>query len=856
MSRQVFGFFGGAVLAVVLAGVAPGLAVAQTAENNEAQITVTVTPLDGTDFATGTLEHNVPITYYASIQDADGLPDPLVVTWTWRDATSPDAFVVPGAVTGGQFLTHSLTIAGEGAGTTDTVITSASSWTLPIVSSSIGRDLISLNVALELCVSFTDSASNAEKGCMHTTSGTQNTINDPATGRPSLIRNASGTSSGTLTAVAGAVTQGWNLSVNTTHGATNVHSITGNIVPNPSLARPAWATSDLDDPDRLPVGRSTGDFRFSWQRASSADGPWTEVHTHTNVAGSGAGYTTTQADVDAGWLRACVFYEDRAEFEEGGDDTDATTRAASATLCTTARSVTNVNDLPTTAEGGRIYVSVDYNAANPYFFTAEDFGFADADPGDSLASVEITTLPPKNAAVSNLAAFRLGSDTVTAGLDVSLAQIPTLSYYRPTTGAGAGPGYDRFTYKVTDNNGGESAAAGTIEIDLVETNAPARGAPAVIAETSGETAYNEDITLAMSITDSSHSVVDVDGIDTTSLTYQWQFAMPLADDPAAIPPPDAYQDLFGSTNATYTPTQQRVGQYIRGCISFTDSDGNAEGPLCSVPPLPISNTNDAPTSANADITVSTDFHSRRQLGVLSNSRRRTFRSATATPMAATVWPRSSLCPCPRPAPLYVDECSHDRGRRGARQQMSGPRSPSALPVMTVPLWCHRLINLRHLHLQGGGRWQRWHRQHPERNPHHDHKCGAGFAVSGHRCPGSDSHHQQPDRLQRGCGVDRQLRGHRPRRSGLTVPVINDGTIITVASTIDWQWQQADPFRRFWTCPWSDIAGATATGTTSTFTPTQAQVGKHVRACASFTDERWPCRGAALQCAAIGHCQCQ
>ena len=822
MSKQVFGFFGGAVLALAAAVLAPA-AMAQTMPmpppNNEAQITIVVTPANGVDFATGSLEHNVPVRYRASIQDADGLPDPLVVSWKWRTSgIRPDAatYFSSGGNTGATVASASSSVATTGGlGVTSPVLTSVKSY-LPGVGHT-GTVQAAVGATLQLCASFTDAAMNAEEACVHNTAVSVNTINDAPTGRPALFQTATSGSSTTTTAVAGAVTQGWNLYVNTTDGATV--TVGSNTVANPGGTSPAWATTDLADPDGLPRGRTDGDYTVSFQNASSADGPWTEVTTSSTA--DSLNHVVTQADVNAGWLRACVFYEDEGGFDNGGPSDTAAERALG-TVCTTARSVTNVNDLPTTAEGGRIYVSVDYNAANPYFFTAEDFGFADVDPGDSLASVEITTLPPKNAAVSNLAAFRLGSDTVTAGLDVSLAQIPTLSYYRPTTGAGAGPGYDRFTYKVTDNNGGESAAAGTIEIDLVETNAPARGAPAVIAETSGETAYNEDITLAMSITDSSHSVVDVNGIDTTTLTYQWQFAMPLADDPAAIPPPDAYQDLFGSTNATYTPTQQRVGQYIRGCISFTDNDGNAEGPLCSVPPLPISNTNDAPTTANATITASTDYI----VGGTAFYRftPEDFPFSDGDPDGGDSLASVIFVSLPTAGTAYVDGRAMTMGEDVPVSKMDGtPRSagygvPSgATASSTYATFTFRVVDDGS---DGTDNTQSEIRTMTV-NLVQDLQIPATGAPAVTATTSSETAYNE----------DVQLTANYERTTdGITLPAINDNNDY-VAATIDWQWQQADGLES----PWSDIAGATATGTTSTFTPTQAQVGKYVRACASFTD---------------------
>ena len=114
---------------------------------------------------------------------------------------------------------------------------------------------------------------------------------------------------------------------------------------------------------------------------------------------------------------------------------------------------TLANTAPTAANNT---VTTEQGAA--YTFEADDFGFADTDPGDTLASVRIKTLP----AAGTLA---LAGAAVTTDQVVTKAQIDgnSLTF---TPGAGeSGDGYASFTFKVNDGTY-FSAVAYTMTIDV------------------------------------------------------------------------------------------------------------------------------------------------------------------------------------------------------------------------------------------------------------------------------------------------------------------------------------------------------------------------------------------------------
>ena len=116
-------------------------------------------------------------------------------------------------------------------------------------------------------------------------------------------------------------------------GSTDAH--TGNLVEDMSYSFTATAVTDED-------GFDLATAEFSFQRGATVSGTttWTEAQRSTPSAPM-ATYTITQADVDAGMMRVCMFYTDEQGTAEGGPDTNGST------LCTREASVDNVNDDPT-----------------------------------------------------------------------------------------------------------------------------------------------------------------------------------------------------------------------------------------------------------------------------------------------------------------------------------------------------------------------------------------------------------------------------------------------------------------------------------------------------------------------------
>ena len=114
--------------------------------------------------------------------------------------------------------------------------------------------------------------------------------------------------------------------------------------------------------------------------------------------------------------------------------------------------------------------------------------------------------------------------------------------------------YATFTFTVPSDGTASSTPANTMMINVVVPGPiAATGAPTVAATTAGETAYNEDV----SLTATTDGISDPNGIDETTLMWQWEFAAAPAD--GSAPAEGAYADVTGATAATLTPLQVHVG---------------------------------------------------------------------------------------------------------------------------------------------------------------------------------------------------------------------------------------------------------------------------------------------------------
>ena len=193
-----------------------------------------------------------------------------------------------------------------------------------------------------------------------------------------------------------------------------------------------------------------------------------------------------------------------------------------------------------------------------YNFTAADFNFSATTIGDTLASVQILTLPA-------LGTLRLanagGSAPVGANDSVTRAQLDAGSLlYTPRANAN-GTGYAGFLFRVS---GSSSTDASTfpysMTVDVTATDDPATGTPAVLGTAE----------VRRTLTASTADIADVDGLP-GAFTYQWKRY-------------DADGTTFEAnigTNATYTLTATEEGKKVLVEVSFMDVAGTSEGPLVS-----------------------------------------------------------------------------------------------------------------------------------------------------------------------------------------------------------------------------------------------------------------------------------
>ena len=193
-----------------------------------------------------------------------------------------------------------------------------------------------------------------------------------------------------------------------------------------------------------------------------------------------------------------------------------------------------------------------------YNFTAADFNFSATTIGDTLASVQILTLPA-------LGTLRLanadGSAPVDANDFVTRAQLDAGSLlYTPRANAN-GTGYAGFLFRVS---GSSSTDASTfpysMTVDVTATDDPATGTPAVLGTAE----------VRRTLTASTADIADVDGLP-GAFTYQWK----------RYDADGTTSEANIGTSATYTLTATEEGKKVLVEVSFMDVAGTSEGPLVS-----------------------------------------------------------------------------------------------------------------------------------------------------------------------------------------------------------------------------------------------------------------------------------
>ena len=189
-------------------------------------------------------------------------------------------------------------------------------------------------------------------------------------------------------------------------------------------------------------------------------------------------------------------------------------------------------------------------------FAADQFGFDDADSGNTLQQVRIDTLP--DSADGSLA---LDGTAVTAEQVIPVADIPNL-VYTPATNVN---GQATFTFSVSDGTDfSDDVATASLTVDAV--NDPPSGTVTI----AGTPVRGENLTA------NTFAIEDVEGPNVLPFTYQWN-----RDDGTTT------EAISGATSVIYTLTEDDVDAQITVSVEYTDAGGTDEGPLTSAPTAAI-----------------------------------------------------------------------------------------------------------------------------------------------------------------------------------------------------------------------------------------------------------------------------
>ena len=211
--------------------------------------------------------------------------------------------------------------------------------------------------------------------------------------------------------------------------ATGALTITGTAQVGQTLT--AVTTGIMDDD-----GLTNVSYAYQWIRVDGTDA---DISGATSIT-----YTLVGADLG-------TTIKVKVSFTDDLNNPETLTSAATAAVSAAP------NTLPSASDG-----TVTTNEDSAHTFAAAEFNFSDADPGDTLESVEIITLP-----ASGTGTLALSGTPVTAGQEIAEADIGTLTYTPPANANGTG--YASFTFKVSDGTA-ESAAAYTMTITVTAVN--------------------------------------------------------------------------------------------------------------------------------------------------------------------------------------------------------------------------------------------------------------------------------------------------------------------------------------------------------------------------------------------------
>ena len=228
----------------------------------------------------------------------------------------------------------------------------------------------------------------------------------------------------------------------------------------------------------------------------------------------------------------------------------------SATAFSTLADGAATNNAPTAANN-----TVTAAAGAAYAFEADDFGFADADAGATLASVKIVTLPtPGTLALDGTAVI---VDQVVTEADIDDDKLT----FTPVAGA-SGTGYASFTFKVNDGTD-DSVSAYTMTIDVAAS--PASPTVSIAAPTGATDGFLYEFEAATEDLQYQWSLTRV-GLTDAALTVDVSVAETGGGDFAADGADTVTFDA-GDSTTSYTPITEDDVDEDHGTVTVTVTDG-------------------------------------------------------------------------------------------------------------------------------------------------------------------------------------------------------------------------------------------------------------------------------------------
>jgi VCBS repeat-containing protein len=215
-----------------------------------------------------------------------------------------------------------------------------------------------------------------------------------------------------------------------------------------------------------------------------------------------------------------------------------------------------------------------------YTLLAADFGFADADLGQTLASVRVDTLPAAGALRLNGAAF--AADTVISVADIAAG----LLVFAPAADASGAP-YASFTFSVQDSAGAYALAPSTFTLNVTAVN----DAPVANPDTAGTA---EDTPVSGNVLGND---TDVDGpaLSVTQFTVAGVPGTFAAGATAAIPGVGTLT-IAADGAYTFTPAPDYNGPGRVATYTVSDGSLSASGTLTITA---VSAVNDPPVALDA-----------------------------------------------------------------------------------------------------------------------------------------------------------------------------------------------------------------------------------------------------------------